>query len=420
MKILNVFYESIKVGELRQNDDLIYSFCYADSWLNYSENFPLSLAMPISQKEFGNKITLSFFENLLPEGEVRDVIGRAHLAEGTYEFLREFGNDCAGAVIVSEKDEPPYLSSVGEKKLIDIDKVYEAIDKHHSVAHLIAETDPGYLSLAGAQDKFAAIYENGKFYLPQSGAPTTHIIKVPIHRQGVKDSVYNEYYCMQLAREVGFTVPDCAVLGEGDHPLFVIERYDRRKDNLGNVRRLHQQDFCQAQGVTSEQKYEAKGGPGIKENYQLIIDNVYFKKRVESAHLFLDWICFNLLIGNNDSHSKNISFLFNNGKIELAPFYDLLCTALYPNLKKSFSFLIGDRDDFSRIGKNQFEILEQKLSIKTGTMRERLALVHEKIMSQKDTLAARVLSENKNAVIAKRIAQEITKRSKSLQMQKAL
>ena len=41
------------------------------------------------------------------------------------------------------------------------------------------------------------------------------------------------------------------------------------------------------------------------------------------------WVLFNTLVGNSDSHLKNISFLMSAEGVQLAPFYDLLCTAVY-------------------------------------------------------------------------------------------
>lgn len=417
MNTLNVFYEKVKVGELSRNEDLVYSFTYTSDWLNYEKKFPLSLALPLRKEPYGNKHTLSFFENLLPEGEVRNVIERTHQVESSYEFLREFGQDCAGAVIVTDKKRSPFTGNIREKILIDMDKVYQAIEQHHSVANVIAEMDPGYLSLAGAQDKFPAIFEDKKFYLPKDATPTTHIVKVPINRSGVKESVYNEYYCMQLAKAVGLNVPHSQIVGDGAHPLFVIERYDREKDKNGIIHRIHQQDFCQAQGIVSEQKYEAKGGPSLKDNYTLIINNVSIKNRLNNTYAFLDWICFNLIIGNNDSHSKNISFLLRDNKIELAPFYDLLSTSIYPKLKRQFSFKIGGRDDSSRIGKNQLEALDAELALKAGTMSARLKLMNKKIFEHKDLLADEIKKEHKEMKIAHRISEMIEDRSRGFKQQ---
>ncbi len=87
------------------------------------------------------------------------------------------------------------------------------------------------------------------------------------------------------------------------------------------------------------------------------------RQRKESIYASLDWICFNLLILNNDSHSKNISLLLKDGKIELAPFYDFLSTGIYPSLKRHFSFKIGDRREPSRISKligDQVKALKQQ------------------------------------------------------------
>jgi serine/threonine-protein kinase HipA len=418
MSSLNVFFEDILVGKLSQSEDLTYSFVYSEKWLGFKNQFPLSLAMPLQAEAFGNRVTLSFFENLLPEGDVRDAVAKSNHVGSPYEFLKEHGEDCAGAIIVSGQDESPYKPDRLQKKVpIDMDLIYQAIANHHSVAQVISELNPGYLSLAGAQDKFPAIFKDQQFFLPTDAAPTSHIVKVPIHRQGVKESVFNEYYCMQLAGLCGFQIPQNQVVHDGKFPLFVIERYDRSQEVNGVLRRIHQQDFCQAQGVTSERKYEAKGGPSIKNNYDLIVTNVTYKERPRSTYAFLDWICFNLLIGNNDSHSKNISFLMKDGKIELAPIYDLVSTALYASLKKTFSFKIGGRDDYSQIGKDELETLDQELGLKLGTMEERIGLTYRKMASHKDDLALQISDTFNGVKIVKRIAELIGDRARDFQQQ---
>ncbi|NCT57169.1 MAG: type II toxin-antitoxin system HipA family toxin [Legionella sp.] len=276
--------------------------------------------------------------------------------------------------------------------------------------------EPGYLSLAGAQDKFAAILNNGYLFLPSHGAPTTHIIKTPILRHGIKESVYNEFYCMELARAVGLNVASCEVL-EGAYPLFVTERYDRTKDKEGIVHRLHQQDFCQAQGIVSEEKYEFKGGPSIKANYELLLHHVTPTQRMQALQQLLSWVSFNLLIGNNDSHSKNLSLLWVKHKNELAPFYDLLCTSIYKSLHKDFSFKIGDRYTFSKMGLNQFTLLEEALGIKKGSFTQRMKDMSQLILKHKDRVLEQVMDKHPKAKIPKRISQLIDKRIKGLNQQ---
>jgi serine/threonine-protein kinase HipA len=419
MKTLYVFFENERVGELRQSDELTYSFVYDESWQKNKNAFPLSLSLPLDKVKFGNKTTLSFFENLLPEGELRDKLERSHNVKGPFDFLEKFGLDCAGAVILTAHKDYAKTVDVDKVKKVNMKRVYEAIEKHRSVAEVVAGMNPGYLSLAGAQDKFPAIYKDGEFYLPLKGGPTTHIVKAPIHRQGVKESVFNEYYCMRLAGLVGLNVPACKIV-PGPSPLFVIERYDREEDSEGHVHRLHQQDFCQAQGLTSANKYEIKGGPTLKQNYDLIIAHVAAKKRPEAIEQFIRWVCFNLFIGNNDSHSKNISFLLRQNKVELAPFYDLLSTDLYEGLKKNFSFKIGGRDKFSQIGQNQIAALEAGWDLKAGTFTRYLNEMHDQLMQNKDQLANEILKTHKKVKIIKRISQLIADRAKGLKNQKAI
>lgn len=422
MKKLYAFFESKRVGVLTRDDDDVYSFEYEKNWRDDPEAFPLSLSMPIDKEEkFGNKATLSFFENLLPEGEVRKDLETAHKISGVLDFLAEFGRDCAGAITLTEH--PIYQAPTGPLELIPIEmkKIHQAIKENLSVAEVISKTGHGYLSLAGAQDKFPAVIRNGKFFLPKNGHPTTHIVKVPIWRSGVKESVYNEYYCMQLAKIVGLDIPFCQVI-DGDYPLFVIERYDRRIGKTdGSVHRIHQQDLCQAQGISSESKYESKGGPSLKQNYEFLREHVTSVHRYTNIERFLDWICFNLVIGNNDSHSKNISLLLQQkAKYVLTPFYDLMSTAIYERLEPSFSFRIGDRDEFSKIGKNQIELLEDQLGLKRGVFKKRLQGMVDQILAQYKPLADQVHEQFPKAKIIKRINRLIDARIKSLKFQKAL
>lgn len=408
MKELFVYYEDTKVGKIQVDEEGIYSFCYEDSWRKNPEAFPLSLALPLSQERFGNKLTLSFFENLLPEGEVRYQIEKHKEIKGAFAFLKEFGRDCAGAIIVSPHEIEDQKTKNGVQEL-PLSKIEKAIEFKRPITEFLSSMKPGYLSLAGAQDKFPAIYKDKKFYLPKDMSPTTHIVKVPIWRHGVKESVYNEYYCMTLADKVGLKVPKFEVF-KSKYPLFVIERYDRIYEK-NKIKRIHQQDFCQALGITSDSKYEAEGGPTLKVNYELLVKNVSAKYRFRDILAFLDWISFNLLIGNNDSHSKNISFLMNNS-IQLSPFYDLICTEIYPDLKSKFAFSLGGRFEADKIGKSQFAQINKELGLKTRTFEERFIKMITSIETHYKKVSDKQKEEFPDSKIGKRIESFISKRIK--------
>lgn len=192
------------------------------------------------------------------------------------------------------------------------------------------------LSLAGAQLKLALCKAGDGWLLPAPGAASTHILKPAI--RDLAGSIENEAFCMTLAARCNLGVPVCWI--EREPHLYVVERYDRVRDPAtGRVRRLHQEDFCQALGVPSSRKYEAEGGPSLKDCFDLV-------RRVSSDPTgdllrLLDWVIFNFLIGNHDAHAKNLSLLYRNGQTRLAPFYDLLSTAAYPNLSEKFAMRIG-------------------------------------------------------------------------------
>ncbi|PWU19636.1 MAG: hypothetical protein C5B49_05415 [Bdellovibrio sp.] len=412
MKTLFVYYEKLKVGILSCSEDLTYTFAYEDKWRKHAGAFPLSLSMPLDQKEFGNRITLSFFENLLPEGGVRRRLEQAKQIKGPFSFLEQFGRDVAGAVVLTSRDAPPETDPTA-RVAVDMAKVYQAVRDREPVAEVIAEMNPGYLSLAGAQDKFAAIFEDGEFFLPGRGGATTHIVKAPIQRKGVSDTVYNEYYCMQLAKAVGLNVPHTQVV-DSELPLFIIERYDRKHVPGQPVRRLHQQDFCQAQGVTSDAKYEALGGPTLQNNYALIRENVTVRRKVEDIKQFFSWLSFNLIIGNNDCHAKNLSFLLVGGKIQLSPFYDLMSTAIYANLDRHFAYKIGGRARADQLGRKQFEVLETQFDIRPGVFRDHIRQIAELIENRMDPVAEAVATQFPAAKVQGRIISLIQKRIKGL------
>jgi len=54
-------------------------------------------------------------------------------------------------------------------------------------------------------------------------------------------------------------------------------------------------------------------------------------------------VIFNTILGNADAHGKNFSMLYAGRRIDLAPLYDLLCTAAYPELSPNLAISIAKR-----------------------------------------------------------------------------
>ena len=362
MSRLIVYYQDKVVGQLVFDNEERLSFQYDKSWLSFKERFPLSLALPLEAKIYGHLETKSFFENLLPEGEIKDLLeahGKSSI-KSEFGFLQEFGGDCAGAFkILPEKAKA--LKKVKPRKELKVDVIYKYLGEKKSLTDVILNKEGGKFSLAGAQDKFAVSFEKNKIYLPLDGGPTTHIIKPHVrYFNSTHDTPYNEYLCMKLAGAVGLNVPGVDII-DGEYPLFIVERFDRIQTKTV-VSRIHQQDFCQAQGITSLKKYESDGGPSFADNYKLV--KAYSSAPIPDLNQLLKWLLFNLIIGNNDSHSKNLAFLQTVDGIRLAPFYDLLSTSVYKEIGQNFAFKIGGQNLWFKLKRRLFDKLSAELELR--------------------------------------------------------
>lgn len=362
MSQLVVYYRDLVVGHLEFDKDERLSFQYDKSWLTYKDRFPLSITLVLDDKVYGHIETKSFFENLLPEGEIKDLLeahGKSSI-RSEFGFLQEFGGDCAGAFkILPEKFK--VSKTTKPKKELKLDVLYKYLEEKKSLTDVILNKEGGKFSLAGAQDKFAVIFEKNKIYLPLDGSPTTHIIKPHVrYFNSTHDTPYNEYLCMKLASAIGLNVPAVDII-EGKYPLFIVERFDRIQTKTG-ISRIHQQDFCQAQGITSLKKYEADGGPTFADNYKLVKTNS--AAPIPDLNQLLKWLIYNLVIGNNDSHSKNLAFLQTEEGIRLSPFYDLLSTSVYKEIGQNFAFKIGGQSLWFKLKKRLFDKLSSELELR--------------------------------------------------------
>ena len=166
-----------------------------------------------------------------------------------------------------------------------------------------------------------------------------------------------------LTAAVGLNVPKVDII-EGKYPLFIVERFDRIIKT--GISRIHQQDFFQAQGLTSLKKYESDGGPSFADNYNLV--KAHSSGPIPDLNQLLKWFIFNLVVGNNDSHSKNLAFLQTEEGIRLAPFYDLLSTSIYKKIGQKFAFKIGGQNLWFKLKRRHFDKLSAELGLKEDVL----------------------------------------------------
>ncbi|MBO4509062.1 MAG: type II toxin-antitoxin system HipA family toxin [Spirochaetaceae bacterium] len=367
---LNVYFGNQKAGYFESTENRGVIFVYDESYLSNENAVPLSISLPLRKEEFNQKQCMPFFSGLLPEETARKKIADyLHVSEmSTFKLLEALGGECAGLITISPEENPEL-----QKQTYSLDSVnYELLDdgrmadfiKKMNTRPLMKADDKLRLSLAGAQEKLALANIDGKWYLPLNGAPSTHIFK-PTREGSLSSLAQNEYICMKLAKNFGLPVPDVDLLTIAGRNVFVVERYDRIR--LGNsIRRLHQEDFCQALGIMSNMKYQNDGGSGIADIFNAI-KNFCTVPALETRK-FLQYVIFNYLIGNCDSHGKNYSLLYANNKIELSPLYDIVSTVIYPELTNKLSMKIGKHYEIQKITKEDFMVLSESVGVKTSVI----------------------------------------------------
>ena len=189
--------------------------------------------------------------------------------------------------------------------------------------------DTGQFSLAGAQPKTALLLENGRWGVPSGRFPTTHILKPPT---GEFDGhAENEHFCLQLARSFDLPVASSEIRRFEDQVAIVVERYDRVR-MARTIRRVHQEDVCQALGLPSTKKYQSDGGPGVREIAELL--TTVSTAPAQDTNTFVRAIALNWLVAGTDAHSKNYALLLSSdSRVRLAPLYDLASALPYPGMR---------------------------------------------------------------------------------------
>lgn len=348
-RILDVYYNQNFVGELTQNENGDLAFTYNTTYIN-GNNPPISLSLPLISDTYIGRTVDSFFSGLLPEDHIRQRLERKYgISSGnTFALLHAIGEDCAGAISVYEQGKKPPLPAT---KMIDIaqGELLEIL-KNVSAYPSFTQGSNNRLSLAGAQEKLPIRFFDDTVYLTAHGTPSTHIIKPPV--EWVVDSVYNEYFCMQLAQKVGLNTPETNVKYIQGIPHYIITRYDRIQDKAGYTNRIHQEDFCQIMGILPQNKYQNEGGPSIDNCQEILTKHSATPAICNRA--FFHRVLFNFLIGNNDAHGKNFSMLYTGQKPTLAPAYDMLCTAVYPELSQKMAMKVGKHYNYRYVYRPSF------------------------------------------------------------------
>jgi len=339
-RLLDVYLGEAKAGTLRQDEAGALSYAYEPGYLAGREPRAISFSMPLQEAPYADRVARPFFSGLLPdEGARQRLAGALGISAGNaFGLLEVIGGECAGALSLYPAGQmPPSPDGDGVEPLSPA-RLAEILGKLRE-RPLLGGEEGVRLSLAGAQDKLAVCLEGETIGLAKGGRPTTHILKASI--QALDGSVENELFCLRLAARLKLPAPRVEMRHSGTSPFLLVERYDRLQHNDGTISRLHQEDFCQALSVPPELKYEEEGGPGIERSLDLI-DRAAARPAADRLS-FIRMLIFHYLVGNADAHGKNYALLYRGKAPDLAPLYDVVCTAAYPRLAKKLAIAIGGR-----------------------------------------------------------------------------
>jgi serine/threonine-protein kinase HipA len=326
---LRVYLNNRLVGQLLKEPGGAVSFRYDESWVVWKSAIPVSLSLPIREDAYHGAPVIAVFENLLPDSDgLRRKVAERVGAEGSdaYSLLAAIGRDCVGALQFIAGDDDVEARSEIEGEPVD-DRAIEKLLRTLSQAPLgLSRDDEFRISVAGAQEKTALLWDGKRWLKPAGTTPTTHILKPQIGElpNGIdlSDSVENEFYCLKLLSAFGLPVNDARIETFGRTKALIIERFDRRWARDGRLLRLPQEDFCQALSVPPSRKYQSDGGPSLVDLLGLLRGS----DTPEEDHktVFKAQILF-WLIGATDGHAKNFSIALGpGGTYRLTPLYDVL------------------------------------------------------------------------------------------------
>jgi serine/threonine-protein kinase HipA len=405
-----------ETGRVVRDDRGRLSFAYKEVWRDAAEAYPLSISMPLALAEHGHAKIDPFLWGLLPDNEmVLDRWARKFQvsARNAFGLIACVGEDCAGAI---QFVRPERLEAVLGQLSPAIEWLDEAaiaqrlraLREDHSAWRIPRDT--GQFSLAGAQPKTALLFENDRWGVPSGRAPTTHILKPPT---GEFDGhAENEHFCLELGRALSLPVVHSRIMHFQDEAAIVVERYDRVRTAVG-LRRVHQEDMCQALAIPPTRKYQNEGGPGIRDIVELL--RTYSTKAQEDVGTFLDAVAYNWLIAGTDAHGKNFALLIGaQARVRLAPLYDVASVLPYQDIdieRVKLSMRLGGEYRLRNIRLYHWRRLAEELRVDPDSMIQRADEFARQLADHIPDVRRRMTEEGLTHPIIAQLAEALTARA---------
>lgn len=307
---VSVFYRDKKVGELALTPNRRCAFEYDAAWLKSGFSIaPLQLEL----KEglftappapfYGN---FGIFEDSLPDGYGRYLLNRMLQKKGIDETtltpiqrLSIVGTSGMGALSYIPElyvGEEKTLPELDELQKMALEVLSEKSDKDADVLYFNSGNSGGCRPKALYHDKEG------------------HWLVKFRHTYDPENMGETEYKYNEAARASGIDVPDFKLI-KGRY--FATKRFD-----IDNEERFH----TATAGALLNQSIQF---PAMTYENLLALTGVVTQDPAQVEEMFRR-MAFNVLTENKDDHAKNFSYIYRNGKWQLAPAYDLtLCSKGY-------------------------------------------------------------------------------------------
>ena len=304
VKSLEVFYNDKIVGTLALRPDNLCAFEYHADWIQNGFSIsPLILSLKsgvfTSQWEPFDGL-FGVFNDSLPDGWGRLLIDRLLRQKGInpaelspLDWLCIIGPKTMGAL--TYKPSEPIGQEDEDKSLAYLEKETQKIlndDPSEDLSALVAKGG----SSGGARPKVLLTIDGEDW-----------LIKFR-NTQDPKNIGEIEYKYSLLAKKAGIIMPETRLF---EDKYFGVKRFDRK----GN-KKIHMHT---AAGLLNA-NFRL---PSL--DYKTLIEATLFLTHdILEAEKMFKLMVFNVLIGNKDDHAKNFSFIYDEGKWQLSPAYDIV------------------------------------------------------------------------------------------------
>ena len=347
---LYLYQNQISIGYLGFEEGE-YFFVYDSAYL-IEDKQGVIFEMPLATQIYHQVSCFVDFEEVLPEGIDRKILIEKS-GEATEFRLLKHNNYASNDLIFSPTPLSFPKASKVASYLLNKEKIlgknsfpnlYEFAVELDEIALFPSEfvgqnevEKVRTISLSGYQHKIQVVLKGEVICSPKEGEEVEYFIK-PYHPQKADPNsdyyfphiAINEHLHMSFAKnELGFDVPVSGLFKrkEDKEYHYIIKYFDRHKGH-----KFQRKEFSSYLHLNSENKYNTSSEKLFDMAAKVLPSE-------EDRVLMLAYYFYSFIIRHEDMHTKNISTLYDNGKLFLAPLYDIASTGFYDGIHNYESHL---------------------------------------------------------------------------------